>query len=182
MKARKKAGRLALTKQQHTRISRELEETQKKLLEGSDLADPSLPIYRLESELALESLRQSYEEGEQKALLSAIRICAAQEIPLPAWASKAYIRAYDTVLNCRVASWDDAFGRPFKKGLHLSALRKRRGTRLKVWLAVRQAVERDGRAIDESLFEEVGGALGFGKTLTSELYYEAKRLVSWSFK
>lgn len=151
------------------------QETLQRLKDGADITDISLPAWKVDAELALESEYQRFEKGDKGALLAAVRICANHDLPLPPWASKAYIAAYDKVLNYRVGSWDDAFGRPFEKGKHLASLRKRRSNRSKVWLAVRHAVEHEGRAIDESLFEDVGKALGFGKTLVSELYYKAER-------
>src|SRR3569623_2277533 len=47
------------------------------------------------------------------ALLGALRICANYDLVMPAWLSRAYIKAYDSVLFARVGSWDRAFGRPF---------------------------------------------------------------------
>lgn len=158
------------------RIEDATRETLQKLKDGADITDPSLPVWKVDAELALESERQRFEQGDRMALLAAVRICANDGLPLPAWASKAYISAFDAVLNCRAASWDEAFGRPFKKGKHLHALRKRRTMRPKVWLAVRHAHEHDGANIDESLFEKIGKALHLGKTQTSDLYYEAERV------
>lgn len=163
------------------KIEGAIQEALRKLQDGADVTNPSLPIWTVDAELALESERQRFEGGDKAALLAAVRICANDDLPLPPWASKAYIRAYDAVLNCRTGSWDDAFGRALKKGTHVAALQRRRRQRRKVWLAVRRAVEHDGRAIDESLFEDVGKALGFGKTRAAELYYEAHRLVSWAY-
>jgi len=157
------------------RIEDATRETLQKLKDGADVTDPSLPVWKVDAELVLESERQRFEQGDGMALLAAVRVCANHDMPLPAWASKAYISAFDAVLNCRAESWDEAFGRPFKKGKHLHALRKRRTMQRKVWLAVRHAHEHDGASIDVSLFEKVGKKLHLGKTQTSGLYYEAER-------
>lgn len=139
-----------------------------------DISDPTLPVHRLAAIERIESERARYEAGDSVALLGAIRECACHEMPLPDWAARAFIRGYDQVLNCRAGSWDEVFGRPYPKGTHLAALRKRRLNRIRVILAVRKARE-DGRAIDVSLFEAIGLSLGLGKSLAAELYYEAKK-------
>jgi len=112
------------------------------------------------------------------ALLAAIRICANHDIPLPPWASSAYIAAYDCVLNCRAKSWDSVFGKPFPKGSHLAALRKKREMQFHVLNEVNAIRNKAPETpIDEYLFESVGAGLGLGKTITGEYYYSAKKLV-----
>src|SRR5690606_15978690 len=137
-------------------------------------ADPTLPIYRAAAVERLEDERKKFEQGDKMALLAAIRTCANHDLPLPRWVSRAFVVAYDRVLHCKVGSWDDAFGRPYPKGSHLSALRKRRLYTMPVRMAVTRASE-SGRPIDETLFEEIGQQFGLGKTLTMELYYGRKQ-------
>lgn len=137
-----------------------------------DIADPTLPIYKVAAEDELTQEQAKFEAGSGIALLGAIRICANHDLPLPQWAARAYIKAYDKVLSCTAGSWDEVFGRPYKKGTHLAALRKRRMNRIRVWLAMKHRGE---RPIDEQLFEDIGKPLGLGKTLVSELYYEGQR-------
>jgi hypothetical protein len=127
---------------------------------------------------SLEQERARFEAGDRMALFAAIRVCANFDLPLPEWASRAFIAGYDKVLNCRARSWDEAFGQPYLKGANLAATRKRRTLRTAVWNDVMAAIKRDPeRPVDESLFEEVGKAHATGKTLTAELYYEAVGLI-----
>jgi len=135
-----------------------------------DPKDPTLPIFRFAAELDLQTEHERFERGDKVALLGAIRICANHDLPLPDWASRAFIRAYDRVLRLDTGSWDDAFGRPYPKGKHLSAMRKKRMYRYPVRVAVARE-HKAGRAIDASLFEKIGDEFGLGKTLTAELYY-----------
>lgn len=138
-----------------------------------NLSDPTLPVSRLFGELDIEQDRQKFEAGDKWALLAAVRECARCSIPMPDWLATAFILAYDGVLNCRIGSWDEAFGRPFPKGTHLAAKRKRRTKAPAVWLAVRKATDA-GEPLDEGLFERVGKKLGLGKTQTAEFYYSQK--------
>lgn len=138
------------------------------------VSDPTLPLYQYVAKGELEKERHRFEAGDKNALLGAIRICATSELPLPHWVASEFIRGYDAVLNCRAGSWDDAFGRPFPKGTHLAALRKRRRGRIQVMLEVRAAKAR-GESVNFKLFEQIGSKLGFGKTLAQELYAEARR-------
>ena len=74
-------------------------------------------------------------------------------------------------------SWDDVLGRPYRKGIHHEARRKRRQYRKVVYdriLEIKKA-EPD-TAIDGALFERVGRELGIGgKTLVEEYYYSVKK-------
>lgn len=137
------------------------------------VSDPTLPLYQHVAKDNLEEERRRYEEGDKNALMGAIRICANSRLPMPEWVATEFIAAYDKVLNCRSGSWDEVFGRPYKKGTHLAALRKRRRGRIQVMLEVRAAKAR-GESINFGLFEKIGKKLGFGRSLTQELYADAK--------
>lgn len=151
------------------------------VLEPSRIADPTLPIYRYQAGLDFVTLGERFSKGDRGALFSAIRVASVHGLPLPAWAAEAFVRGYNQVLNCRIDSWDEAFGKPFRKGAHLSALRKKRESRMAVLLAVQEAIEND-ETICSELFERVGRPLGLGKTLTEEFYYEALKLFPYMGK
>ncbi len=136
--------------------------------------DPTLPVSQLFGRLFLEEERAKFASGDRVALLAAVRECARCGLPMPEWVASAYIRSYDQVLNCRVKSWDEAFGQPFPKGSHINALRKRRELRFAVGLAVLDRVKRDpSTPIDKGLFEVVGEEFGIGASQAEELYYSA---------
>lgn len=142
---------------------------------GKNWADPTLPFWRWAAHHALVALQGRFERGDKMALLAAIRECANHDIPLPMWASKAFIHGYDRVLKGHASSWDAAFGRPYPKGTHIANLRNRRKLRFRVWNMVSEIRRREPETpIDEALFERIGRQLGAGKTLVSELYYEVK--------
>jgi hypothetical protein len=141
-------------------------------------SDPTLPIYRLAAAERLESEHKRFEAGDRMALLGAIRICANHDMPLPAWASRAYTLAYDTVLTCRAGSWDTVFGTPYK-GKHLRKLRQRRALRFAVLNEINRRLRAPPKPpIDVGLFEVVGEQFGIGTTLCGELYYSARRMTS----
>jgi hypothetical protein len=58
------------------------------------------------------------------------------QLPLPDWAAEAFISGYDDVLNCRVGSWDEAFGKPWP-GKHLPELAQRRRLQFAIPLRIR---------------------------------------------
>lgn len=45
---------------------------------------------------------------------------------MPDWLASAFLRRYDAVLNCRIGTWDEAFGAAQPRGKHLSTLRLHR--------------------------------------------------------
>lgn len=58
--------------------------------------------------------------------------CVRAGLVAPDWLSLAFIRQYDKVLNCRVATWDEAFGTAHPNGKHLSSHRLTREYGLRV--------------------------------------------------
>ena len=76
---------------------------------------------------ALERLQQYQKMHEETEdgwwILLAVRVCASNDLKMPDWLSRAYCRRFDQVLNARMKSWDDAFDRPYEKGVHLSRKR-----------------------------------------------------------
>lgn len=139
-------------------------------------ADPTLPVSQFFGRLWLEQEQERFAAGDRGALLAAVRECARCGLPMPEWVAAAFIRSYDQVLNCRVKSWDEAFGAPFPKGSHLNALRKRRKLRVFVHSAVIDRVQRDpSTPIDKGLFESVGEEFNIGASQAEELYYSAVR-------
>lgn len=129
------------------------------------------PLFVAAANQRLEAERLKFASGEQMALFAAIRICAAHEMVLVDWVAEAFISRYDAVLNFRSKSWDDAFGKPYKKGLNLASARKKRTIAPAVGLEIVNRRMR-GAVIDEALFEEVGKQFNIGKTLCSEYWYE----------
>lgn len=141
------------------------------------IGDPTRPLYQWNGAQRLEAMRAgALINGFD--VLACVRICANHDLVMPEWLAFAFIRRYDAVLNCRAGSWDDpaAFGKPYPKGTHLSALRKARVNSYAVWNMVNSILKANPeRAIDKGLFEEVGEHLGLGATLADEYYYQVKR-------
>ncbi len=92
---------------------------------------------------------------------------------MPEWLAAEFLKCYIKVWNYKVASWDEAFGKPFPKGTHLAKLRKVRKYKSEVYRLVRQG-SAQGKGIGKILFEEVGDELGLNATETEELYYRIK--------
>lgn len=133
------------------------------------------PLYVFAAQLDLQKLRVAFERGDSFALMQAIRKCCTHDFVLPEWVSRAYIKAFDTIVDCQSDSWDHVFGAPVPKGVHLAALRKKRTTKFRV-LSLVNARHQARTPIDDALFEAVGEELGLGKTLCKKYYYEAKAM------
>ena len=150
--------------------------TEKVCATGAPPHHPHLPIFRWFAHHRVEEQRKAFEAGDKFALMHALRICANHALPMPDWAARAYIRAYDTIVNARAKSWDQVLGAPYSKGTHLAAVRKRRKLQVAVRNRIRALRQSDpDLPIDAALFERVGMELGLGKTLAAEYYYTAKK-------
>lgn len=152
--------------------------------ENPDKNRPAGPLYQAAALDHLLVERKRFEAGDRMALLAAIRRCACHDLPLPDWASRAYIRAYDKVLNCQSNSWDEVFGKPYP-GKHLASLLTQRQKGPAIYQRIRYLrkehyeAQEDGSCklvssipIDEALFERVGEEFGMKKTRCSVLYYK----------
>jgi len=94
--------------------------------------DPTLPHAQWFAFQELAVCEKNYEKNSY-FLMTALRICANHRLPMPDWAARAYIKAYDTVNNAGAKSWNAVFGDPYPKGQHLSAIRKKRMYGVAVW-------------------------------------------------
>jgi hypothetical protein len=151
----------------------------RELAEAGDGPRPGLPLFQYVAVRRCNQLRAEIDAGSGFAVLAAVRICGTHGLVMPEWLVLAFNCRYDAVLNCRAASWDDpkSFGRPYKKGAHITALRKARVKRFAVHSAVHEILSMEPRtAIDKALFERVGIPLGLGATLAEEYYYQAEAL------
>ncbi|HEX5127460.1 MAG TPA: hypothetical protein VFW00_12020 [Rhodocyclaceae bacterium] len=138
-------------------------------------ADPTLPLFQWFALKDLEQQEKLFKQGEKFALMQALCICAQRDLPMPDWVSRAYLAAYYAVVNVRIEqnSWDAVFGTPYPKNSTLSALRKRRHFKFRVFNEILNIRKTDpGTPIDAVLFERVGEKFGLGKTLTEEYYYD----------
>lgn len=135
---------------------------------------PTSPVFQYAAVMRCNAQRVAVENGDGFAVLACVRTCGTSGLTMPDWLVFAFNRRYDAVLNCRAASWDDpmAFGSPYPKSTNLSALKKRRLGRVRMWNEVVQAVKA-GERVNKILFERLGEPYGYGKTLAEELYREA---------
>lgn len=113
----------------------------------------------------------------EKQPLEGVSNCVRAGLIAPDWLAIPFIRQYDKVLNCRVGTWDEAFGNAFPKGINLARKRQSRINRIKVINAVAAAINRDPeRPIDTWFWEEIGAPIGVGKTKAQELHAQAVQL------
>ncbi|MDO9599539.1 MAG: hypothetical protein Q7J47_17610 [Azoarcus sp.] len=140
---------------------------------------PNSAFFQWYAHHVLVAYGKQYAEGDKFALMAAISECARADLPLPEWAARAYLSAFQSVVGAKSKSWDKVFGEPYPKGTQLAPLAKKRNMKFAVWIRVNGILGSEpGVAIDTGLFERVGKEFNLGKTLASEYYYEAKRILS----
>jgi hypothetical protein len=137
-------------------------------------ADP-LAIARWGGAQQLIARREFYEQHP----LDGIAICCRSDLTAPEWLARAYLRGFDKVLRCEVASWDSAFGVPVPKGTNLARARARRRMRVAIWNDVLATVQScPNRPLNE-VIEAVGRKHGAGRTLADDLYREAIKMMGF---
>lgn len=137
---------------------------------------PAGAIYQWAAATKLIADKSRIENGDGFDVLQAVADCALHGLVMPDWLARAYLKRYRAVQRLHVASWDEAFGSPYKKGAQIAAMRRRRNNRLAIWKAVtdfRNA--HPGEPLDP-YWESLGRQVGEGRTNAQKLYSEALRL------
>jgi hypothetical protein len=132
-----------------------------------DIAIKTLDMKRFEFE----------ERGDDRAILSAINLCAVNNIPFPTWLANAFTKKFRDVEAFKYSSWDAAFGRPYswgsKKGKRGAGAKKQarqvhKELEIPVWLKIRELATRGIKTTDDVIFrraaDELKAAVGTKRT------------------
>jgi hypothetical protein len=118
-------------------------------------------------------LKRQFEAGDKSVLLYAIYACLELKRPVPEWLRVAFLDACEAAERFEIRSWDEVFGRPVPKGMHLKS--EKRNAELRVFIIQRvEALKAGGKRVDKGLFEQVGKELGISGTVASDIYYNAR--------
>lgn len=129
------------------------------------------PVAQWDALHSLATEQKAFADGDKRAAMHAVYLCCSHDLPIPDWAAKAFITGYQKVLGCNVATWDEAFGPPFRKGFRIHDARKRREQWPQIGPAVVKAILEDRMPIDPGLFEQVGERLGIGARQVRDTWY-----------
>lgn len=131
---------------------------------------PLSPFFRWAAWQMLLEYRARYEAGDYQSLLAALRECACHDLPMPDWLANAYCRSHDDWLSFRKHSLDEAFRVAFPKGTHINKKRKMRTLGFAVPNRVSE-LSKQGRAIDASLFHDIGTEFNISGSTARDIYY-----------
>lgn len=127
----------------------------------------ALEWMRPDAERRIEEARSHVESGNGRAILYAVRICAENELPMPKWLARHFVKRVNVVFDHTSNSWDDAFGIPYP-GQHIDSL-KLRQQRIPVLMKTNALAKRIG--ITKAL-QRVAGDMGMSYSHCRALYYE----------
>jgi hypothetical protein len=128
---------------------------------------------------------QYAQSKDRKVLLPAIYSCAVAGLKIPEWLQFAFCTAYRKAQTFEAASWDEVFGELLAKGEHRHAKHQARTLPLQIYAAMKERIIvrahydnktsqiRDvrTRALDASLFDEVGKEFNISGKLAENMYY-----------
>ena len=124
----------------------------------------------------VKELKSKYEAGDMNALLDAVSICALHKVAMPRWAAAALAEQIHRARTYRVASWDDIFGKPLKKGQWVTAARKEwelmRSVPYEIWTLTKQK----GLSLTEA-YSAAAKSLRSNETTIKLIYYKAQALL-----
>ena len=120
-------------------------------------------------------LKREFEAGNKSALLDGLYACLELKRPIPKWLQVAFLNAFEAAERLEIRSWDEVFGPPIPKYTHQKS-KKRNAELLPLIIARVEAALKAKRAVDKSLFAQIGKELGIGGgTTTSNIYYRSRR-------
>jgi len=134
-----------------------------------------LLIEKWEAAQEIKFWHQKLCKGEKKAIIESLYLCVLNDFLVPSWLTLAFLRAYRDVNHYRAASWDEVFGPPHRKGIHLKAKKDEKDKSVRVWVRVKQIQKTKGEPIDEFLFESIGKEFGICRSLASKHYYSLEK-------
>jgi hypothetical protein len=130
----------------------------------------------LDSQWLMEQLAEAesaFKAGDKSRIIHGVQLCTVFGLDRrkwPQWLDRAFNDAYEAGISGAISSWDKVFGRPIAKGKQRKAARLRSQLILPIVYRVRQ-LHAKGRAIDKTLFEDVGRKFGISGTTASKIYY-----------
>jgi hypothetical protein len=132
------------------------------------------PFFRWLGAQELKDIYKIYRTEKNAALITeAIFTCSLNSLPIPCWCEMAYLDAYRKVRQYKARSWDDVFGQPHPKNVKLGAKADERKKSLLIFRRVKEILYiNPSKAIDRSLFGEVGKEFGVGDSLAEKYYYQ----------
>src|SRR5689334_13330050 len=93
-------------------------------VENSDVLGPLALFDAAQQVKSARALCESVGGGCE--VLRCVRICIANELSLPSWLSREFLRRHELVATAELGSWDSAFGQPWPGGAkRLEASRER---------------------------------------------------------
>jgi hypothetical protein len=139
-----------------------------------DEPDPDCErLSSIERFAVLVTLRAEFELGNDRALLETMNTCCLHNLPLPGWASTAFVERYRRGHHGEIKSWDEVFGRPTRYGTAERLKRKMEDGRRVVEEIGR--LRAAGESLNEEEFSAIGRRLGVGgKTKVKELWHDAR--------
>lgn len=133
------------------------------------------PVFQHVAAHAVTALRASVQRGDGTAVLAAVAHCALEDLVMPEWLAKEYLRRFRLVTHAYVPTWGDAFGEPWPKGIkrsHLARRRQRTLARVHVWNLVNDFVQMHPDAPLDPEWDRIAREAGVGRSLAQDLYYK----------
>lgn len=144
----------------------------------NDQAEPNADV-RTGVLAELERLRQACALPEGGcSVMQAVALCAVHDLKMPAWLAEEFVVRRRRVTEAHVATWDEAFGRPWPARTRLASVRRHLRLKKRIHKEAWALVEADpSRSINRLLFDEVGELHGvnLSGSTTADLYYQAVR-------
>ena len=136
------------------------------------------PLFQWIAAKRLLYLADNFEKNaDNNLILEAVSICAGNDLTIPVWCAVEYRRKYFDVIWGHARKWDEAFGRPHKKGARISDISEKKRKMDAVWSRIKEIKSKHPEVpMDRNgMFEMVGRELGISSSLTEKFYYKIEK-------
>jgi len=122
---------------------------------GGELASSDNPLTQwLAWHSDLPWLQQQHEEGDPRAVLRAVEVCAVRGLPLPGWCRKQYLASWRQAKAAECRTLDEAFGYDtVMRGVSLDMARERNRSSVLLAVGVAQRVSQ-GSTVTAAIEQE----------------------------
>lgn len=123
----------------------------------------------------LEYYEEEYSSGDKWQLFEAVLLALKDNKRAPQWVINAFEAGVIQYRDFEVKTTDEAFNLS-RKGMHMAQAKKENDLAMGVYIKI-ELLKQEGRAVDDSLFIDVGEIFNISGAVAKNYYYRAREVL-----
>ena len=138
---------------------------------GAHPLAPGSPLRVWNARHNLDTYRASFEAGQRISFLSAIDECAKNGLVIPDWAAAEFTKCFERMYSYEARTMGEAFDIEVAPNSKQPANQRMVSEECETAYTIVVCLRREGKAIDDNLFDEAAEALGMPRSRVKKYYY-----------